>query len=141
MKLIVFILLASIIFVSGCTDNINMKTIEDLIGPISTNTISHGSCKSFISEEVEILQIKVPSKTTITLAALKEFDDVDDAKKYINNWKHKDAALADLKGKIDGTIEVGVVKVDKVSEAYTYALVCIDGDIMENSEKLLHKIS
>ncbi|MBW2977737.1 hypothetical protein KY331_02745 [Candidatus Woesearchaeota archaeon] len=142
MKKLFFILgLIAILFISGCTGDINLKSIEDLIGPISTNAISSGSCKTEISDEVEILQINVPSKITITLAALKEFDDVEDAKKYINNWKYTDAALADLKGDIEEKIEVGVVKVDKVSEAYTYAIVCIDGEVMGNSEKTLKKIS
>jgi len=141
MKLIIFILLACIVFISGCSGNINMKTIEELIGPIQINNVGSGSCKTLISEEIEILQIKVPSKTTITLAALKEFDDIEDAKTYINNWKYKDKALADLSKEVEGKIEVGVVKVDKESEAYTYAVVCIDGELTENSEKTLKNIS
>jgi len=137
-KLLIFILLSSIILISGCASVSELKTVKELFGPIKIEAT--GDCEKVVSEEVEILQIKVPSKTTITLAALKKFHDVEDAKEYIGHWKYKDAALADLKGEIEGEIEVGVVKVDKVSEAYTYAVVCVDGEVMENSEKTLKKI-
>lgn len=137
-KMFIFVLLASVIFISGCESITDVRSVKELIGQIQ---IGSGNCRKAISEEVEILQIKVPSKTTITLAGLKKFDDIEDAKEYVNNWKYIDGAKADLAKDIEEEIEVGVIKVDKVSEAYTYAVVCVDGEIMENSEKTLKKIA
>ena len=142
-KIIVIVFLASVmIFISGCEAVIDMKTVEELIGPIQ---IEKDECKAAFKEEVEVLQIKAPSKMTIELATTKVFEDVNEAKEYIKLWdapslRTADGANADLAKSVEGEITVGVIKVDKLTEAYTYPAVCSNGEILSNSKKKLEKI-
>lgn len=145
-KLLFVVGLLSILLISGCTSVEEFKSLKELIGPIQLEgSGSSSSCSKVISEEVDILDIKTPSKISITLATSKTFNDIEDAKEYVDIWhsatlKTGDGAKADLAEDISGKIFVGVVKVDKGNEAFTHPIVCVNGKIMENSEKTLKKI-
>lgn len=139
---IVVFLTGAMIILSGCDSFIDMKTVEELIGPIQ---MEKDECREAFKEEVEILKIKAPSKMTIGLATTKSFEDINEAKEYVELWdapslKTADGAKADLTKNYEGKITVGVIKVDKLAEAYTYPAVCVDGEILSNSKKKLDKI-